>query len=160
MNKEYIQGERRFNEKDFYLDHEVLLEENKVNVYVVMGSWDEIFGIQVQEGESINVYTNYDFSAQCVEDDLVLVWKQQMKDRVHAYKMSVEEKSYMTEAVIKYLKKNGIILPKIEAFTIENGEKSGEICIGSESSSGCKYQDIFTKDDLKACVSRYIDDYI
>ena len=125
-----------------------------------MGSWDEIFGIHVQDDESINVYTNYNLETGIVQEDLLLVWKRRKEDCILYYRMNKEEQKNMTYRAEEYLKKQVILRAGTPSIIIEFGPRAGELHIGSETSSGCEYQVVLTIKDLKAEISKYIDQYI
>ena len=58
------------------------------------------------------------------------------------------------------MKKKGVLLPGRQNFTVEFGPEYGELCIGSENSSGCRYQEITDTTSLKRCIGEYIDQYL
>lgn len=160
MKKEYVTGVRRFTNQDFFFEHEVLFEDIEVNLYVAMGCWDEIFGLHMQDDESINVYTNYNLETGTVQEDLLLVLKCKKKDHILHYRMNEAERQHMTNGAEEYLKKQGVLRPGTPSIIIEFGPRAGELHIGSENSSGCEYQEVLTVEDLREKISNYIDQYV
>ena len=160
MKRKYVSGERRFVDKDFFCAHEVLLEEGKAEIYVAMGNWEKIFGVVVEDDESINVYASYNLQNGEVEEDLLLVWKKDKGDKILFYRMDTEERRFMRTKAEAYLKKEGVLLPEMLPITIEFGPGAGELHIGSENSSGCQYQDVMTTEDLREKVGQYIEQYL
>lgn len=158
--KEYVCGTMRFTNEDYYLEDEILLEDNKANVYVAMGNWSEIFGIQVEDDDWINVYANYDLSSGSIDEELVLTWSKGEEELERYYRMNEDERMYMKDSVEVYMSRNGILLPKTQPFTVEFGPNGGQLTIGMEDSSGCRYDDVFTVCELKKRIGEYIDRYV
>lgn len=159
--EEYVKGCRDFSEQDFYLDHEILLEEEIANFYVVMVHSEEIFGIELEEGDWINVYADISLSDGHIKDDLMLTWYHAEEETPVLYRMTETEKDLMQLAAMKYMKAKGVMLPGMrQSFSIEYGPEYGKLCIGSECGSGCRYQEIYSTSGLKQCISEYIDQYV
>ena len=155
--EEYVKGCRNFTEKDFYLDHEILLEKETANFYLVMGSPEEVFGIALDEDDWINSYADMSLSNGSIKEDLLLTWHHAGEERTVLYRMNETEKEFMRLAAEKYMKKEGVLLPGRQNFTVEFGPEYGELCIGSEGSSGCCYHEIFDTTSFMQCISEYID---
>lgn len=158
--EEYVKGCRDFTGKDFYLDDEILLEKETANFYVVMGSPEEIFGIALEEDDWINVYADMSLSNGSIKEDLILTWCHEEEEGTVLYRMNETEKELMRLAAEKHMKKKGVLLPGRQNFTVEFGPEYGELFIGTENSSGCRYQEITDTTSLKRCISEYIDQYL
>lgn len=159
--EEYVKGCREFSEKDFYFDHEILLEEETANFYVVMSNPEEVFGIVLEGDDWINVYADMNLSDGSVREDLLLTWCHAEEERAVLYHMNKIEKELIRLTAAEYMKKEGVMLPgRYQIFTVEFGPEYGALSIGSEGGSGCYYQEIFNMNDLKQCVCEYIDQYV
>lgn len=158
--EEYVKGCRAFSQKDFYLDHEILLEEETANFYVVMGDLEEIFGIDLEGDDWINVYADMNLSNGHIKEDLMITWCHAEEERTVLYRMNETEKGLMQLAAVAYMKKEGVLIPGRWSFTIEFGPEYGELCIGTEDSSGCRYQEVHDISSLRQCINEYIDQYV
>ena len=105
------------------------------------------------------LYASYNLQNGVIEEDLLLIWKQDKGDQILFYQMDTEERRLMRTKAEVHLKKEGVLLPAMLPITIEFGPGAGELHISSENNSGYQYQDVMTTEDLKEKVVQYIERY-
>ena len=155
--KEYVTGIRQLRQTDFWLEEEVLLEEETANCYLVISNCREIFEITLDAEEYLNVYVDYDLRKRELKAELELSLHGGRKDRQLYYKLSEEERAIVQRKTEEYLWREGILLPRSLTFTVEIEDG---IYIGNENGSGCRYTDVWTADDLGDKVKEFLWGYV